>query len=158
MTGVTFPAARRSIRKARSSLLIFAMKETIFLLPTRGSKGSQYQTLEHLSPAAPSGHDIDPVLAQRAPVVEDRMIGVGTEDQVVPLPVFGKIPLGVINDMVRANRSRRVHFPRAAHGGDFSPESLGDLDRECTHTSGGAVNQNLLASLDPSLVTKTLES
>jgi hypothetical protein len=59
--------------------------------------------------------------------------------------------------MVCANRSRPVHIPRAAHGSDFSPERFGNLDRKRTHTTRGAINQNLVASLDPSLVTKTLK-
>jgi hypothetical protein len=59
--------------------------------------------------------------------------------------------------MVCANRSRRVHISRAAHGRDFSPERFGNLDRKRTHTTRRAINQNLLASLDPSLVTKTLK-
>jgi hypothetical protein len=59
--------------------------------------------------------------------------------------------------MVCANRSRPVHIPRAAHGSDFSPERFGNLDRKRTHTTRRAINQNLLASLDPSLVTKTLK-
>ena len=59
--------------------------------------------------------------------------------------------------MVCANRSRRVHIPRAAHGSDSSPERFGNLDRKCTHTTRRAINQNLVAWLDPSLVTKTLK-
>src|ERR1700730_1100229 len=57
--------------------------------------------------------------------------------------------------MVSPNRSRRVHIPRAANGGDFSPERFGNLDRKRTHAARRAINQNLVAWLDPSLVTKT---
>src|SRR5713226_328036 len=85
------------------------------------------------------------------------MIGVRSQDQIVMLPTLREIFPRVINDMVRADRSRRVHLPRAAHGGDFSPERFGDLDRKCTHTTRRAINQNLVASLDPSLITKTLK-
>jgi len=40
--------------------------------------------------------------------------------------------------MVGANRSRRVHIPRAAHGSDLSPERFGNLDRKCTYARGYA--------------------
>src|SRR5208283_1822886 len=85
------------------------------------------------------------------------MIGVGSKNQVVTLPALRKIFSRVINDMVCANRSRRFHIPRAAHRSDFSPERFCNLDGKCTHTARRAINQNLLASLDPSLITKTLK-
>jgi hypothetical protein len=59
--------------------------------------------------------------------------------------------------MVGANRSRRVHIPRAAHGSDLSPERFGNLDRKCTYATRRAINQNLVAWLDASLITKTLK-
>src|ERR1700693_5443334 len=85
------------------------------------------------------------------------MICVGSKNQVVTLTTLREIFPRVINDMVCANRSRRVHISRTAHGSDFSPERFGNLDRKCTHTTRRAINQNLVASLDPSLITKTLK-
>src|SRR6266481_7590096 len=85
------------------------------------------------------------------------MIGVRSKNQVVTLPTLREIFSSVINDMVCANRSRRVHIPRAAHGSDLRPERFGNLDRKCTHTTRRAIHQNLVASLDPSLITKTLK-
>jgi len=85
------------------------------------------------------------------------MISVGANNQIVTLPALREILSSVINDMVCADRSRRVHIPGAADGSDFSPERFGNLDRERTHTARRAIDQNLLASLDPSLITKTLK-
>src|SRR5271167_4014197 len=85
------------------------------------------------------------------------MVGIRTQDQIVTLPAPREIFLSVINDMVCANRSRDVHIPGAAHGSDFSPERFGNLDRECTHTTGRAINQNLVARLNPSFITKALK-
>src|SRR6185295_6150156 len=69
-------SGRKKIHQKSQILLVDLRHEGNHLLaPNPRQQGSQYQTLEHLSPAAPSGHDTDPVLAQRAPVVEDRMIG-----------------------------------------------------------------------------------
>ena len=79
-----------------------------------------------------SDHDINSVLTQRTPVIENRMMDIRTHDQVVTLPALREIFSSVINDMVCANRSRRVHIPRAADGSDFSPERFGNLDRKCS--------------------------
>src|SRR2546430_13009829 len=85
------------------------------------------------------------------------MMGVRTHDQVVTLPALREIFSSVINDMVCPNRTRRGHIPRAAHGSDFGPERFGNLDRKCTHATRRAIDQHLVASLDPSLITKTLK-
>src|ERR1035438_4018807 len=83
------------------------------------------------------------------------MIGVRSHDQIVTLPALREIFPRVINDMVCANRPRRVHIPGAAYGGDFSPERFGNLDCKCTHPTRRAIDKNLVAWLDPSLITKT---
>src|SRR5205807_7038158 len=80
-----------------------------------------------------------------------------SENQVITLPISGEIFLCVINDMVCAKRSRRVHFPGAAHRSDFSPERFGNLDRKRTNTTRRAIHQNLVARLDPPLITKALK-
>src|SRR5260370_21804048 len=85
------------------------------------------------------------------------MIGVGSNNQVIPLRSVRKILSGVMKDVVSANRSRRVIFPRTAHGSDLSPERFGNLDGKRTHTARRAINQTLVASLDLSPVTKTLK-
>src|SRR5689334_5301440 len=59
--------------------------EAHLLAPDQREQRSEEQSLEHLGPPA-SGHDVDSVLAERTPVVEDRMIRVRSDDQVVPLP------------------------------------------------------------------------
>ena len=84
-------------------------------------------------------------------------MGIRTQDQIVTLPAPREIFPRVINDMVCAKRSRRVHIPRAAHGRDFRPERFGNLDRKCTHATRRAINQDLLTRLDASLITKTLK-
>src|SRR5216684_6450383 len=85
------------------------------------------------------------------------MMGIRTQDQVVALPALREVFSRVINDMVCANRLRRVHIPCAAHGSDFSSERFGNLDRKCTYTTRRAINQNLVALLDASLITETLQ-
>src|ERR1700677_3532082 len=72
-------------------------------------------------------------------------------------PTLREIFKSVINDMICADRSRSVHIPRAAYGSDLSPERLGKLNRECTDTARCAIDENLLPSLDPSVITKTLK-
>src|SRR5882724_4440557 len=85
------------------------------------------------------------------------MMSIRSQNQIVPLPALREIYLGVIDDMVGANRSRCVQIPRAAHGSDFSPEHFGNLHRKCTHTTRRTFNKNLLTWPDPSLVSKTLQ-
>ena len=84
-------------------------------------------------------------------------MGIRTQNQVVALPALREIFSSVINHMVGANRSRRVHIPRAAHGSDLRPERFGNLDRKCTHATGRAIDQNLVAWLNASLVAKALK-
>jgi hypothetical protein len=55
---------------------------------------------------------------------------------------------------------QRVHHfqvPRASHRGDFRPKRFGDLHGECSHTTGGAINQNLLPWLNVSIVPQSLQ-
>src|ERR1035437_5315448 len=85
------------------------------------------------------------------------MLGIRGENQIVMLPASCEIFTRVIDNMVRTDGSRYLYISRAAHGGDFSAEGFGDLDRKCAHAAGGALDQNLLAGLDAPLVTKALQ-
>src|SRR5580704_16391909 len=101
--------------------------------------------------------DINSALSQRPPIIENRMIAVRSKNQIVALSTSREIFSCVINDVVCANRLRGVHIPGAAHGRDFRPERFGNLDRERTHTTRRAINQNLLVLLDSALITESLE-
>src|SRR6516165_8823985 len=79
------------------------------------------------------------------------------EKEVVTLPAFGEILLGVINDMIRADGSDHVHISCTAYAGHIRAEPLGDLHSERTHASCRSVNQDLLPWLNVSLVAKTLQ-
>src|SRR5882672_306969 len=85
------------------------------------------------------------------------MMGVHADDEIVALSALRKIFLRVIYDMVRSERSGGVDLPRATHGGDFGAERFGNLNGEGAHTTRCAVNQDLAAFVDASLITKTLE-
>src|SRR4051812_9455224 len=86
------------------------------------------------------------------------MICVGRKNQIITLPAFGEILLSVVNDMVCANRSRRVHLGYAAHGRNLSPEGFSDLNCKCADATRRAIYQHLLARLNLSLITKRLQS
>ena len=105
--------------------------------------------MEDNSKRTASSYYINSVLIQSMPVIENRMIGIRSENQIVTLLAAREIFARVIDDLICANRSRRVHIPRAAHGSNFSAERFGNLDRERTHTARRAIDQNLLAWLDP---------
>src|SRR6266581_8933850 len=104
-----------------------------------------------------SDHDIHSLGTQCTLVIENRMISVNSKNEVIPLPIFGEIFLGVINDPVCTNRAHHVHIPGAAHASDFSPERFGNLHRKRTHTARRTINQNLLPWLNLSLIAETLQ-
>ena len=80
------------------------------------------------------------------------MISVHSQDQVILLPVLGEIFFLVINDMVCPKRAHHLQIPRAAHRRDFRPERFGNLHGKRSHTTRGAIDQNLLPWLNVSFV------
>ncbi len=80
------------------------------------------------------------------------------ENEVVPLPTFGEILLGVVNDTICTDRSDHVQIPRTAYASDIGAERLGDLNSERPYASRRTVNQDLLPGLNLSLVAKTLQA
>jgi hypothetical protein len=60
--------------------------------------------------------------------------------------------------VIRADGPNQIHLRRAAHASDLRCEHVGELHRECAHTSGRTNDQHRLPRLDLSLVAKTLES
>src|SRR4028118_1840160 len=85
------------------------------------------------------------------------MVPRNIEDEIVALAALGEVLLGVINDLVCAERSDHVQFPRAVHARHLRSVSLGKLNGEGTHTSSSAVDQNLLSRPNLSLMAKTRE-
>src|SRR5437660_1586072 len=104
-----------------------------------------------------SDHDIHALGTQCTLVIENRMIAVHSKNEVIPLPIFGEICLGVINDVVCPNRAHHVHIARAAHGSDASPERFGKLHRKRPHPTRRTINQHLLSRLYLSFRTQTLQ-
>ena|SRR5205085_1727360 len=80
------------------------------------------------------------------------MVPNAVENQIITLPRFGEILLGVINDVICADGSDHVHIPRTAYAGDFCAERFGNLHSERTHASRRTVDQDLLSRLNLSLV------
>src|SRR3954469_2680823 len=105
-----------------------------------------------------SNRDESPLGGHDAPGLRQRTIPRTIENQVVSLGAPGEIVLGVIDDMVRANRSHEVHALRAAHTGHFRSERLGDLHCERANTARGTVDQDLLPRLNPAFIAKALQS
>src|SRR6266850_6026902 len=79
------------------------------------------------------------------------------ENYVVLFSTAGEILSGVINDVICAYGADHFHIPRTANAGNLSAKRFGDLYSERTHASGGAIDQDLLARLNLSLVAKTLQ-
>src|SRR5215213_3430012 len=79
------------------------------------------------------------------------------KNHVVLFPVAGEIFLRVINDSVCADGPDHLHIPRTANAGNLGPKRLRDLYSKRTHTSGGAIDQDLLTRLKLCLVAKSLQ-
>ena len=76
----------------------------------------------------------------------------GVEHEGVPGPGWWCIDVGVVQDLIRAQRPDEVDVPRAADGGDTCPERLGELDRERPGRARRTVDENVISGLDPALV------
>ena len=59
--------------------------------------------------------------------------------------------------MIRAERSDEIDVSRAAHRGHLGAKRFRDLHGERPHSSGSAVDQNLLSRLKLAFVAKALE-
>jgi hypothetical protein len=101
--------------------------------------------------------DERPLGGEHAPDVRRRLAPRQLEDEIVALPTLGEVLVGVVDDVVCADRSDHVHVPRAAHAGHFGAEGLGNLHGERPNPSRRADDQDLVPRLDPSVIAQTLE-
>src|SRR6266436_3312957 len=79
------------------------------------------------------------------------------ENYVVLFSTAGEVLSGVINDVICADGPDDFHIPRTANAANLSAKRFSDLYSERTDASGGAIDQDLLARLNLSLVAKTLQ-
>src|SRR5450759_110848 len=103
------------------------------------------------------GHESSPGL-EHAPVLRERVTRHVVEDQIVARLAVREVLPGVVDDMVRSDRSDGVQVPRAAHAGHFRPEDLGDLHCEGSHAPRRTVDQDLLPGLHLAVIAKRLHS
>jgi hypothetical protein len=96
-------------------------KEAHLLIANPRQKWAQTQRLEHSSRTT-ADQDKDSLPPERAPVIEDRMVRVGAENQIVTQVTSREIFLRVIDHVIGADHPRPVYIPRAAHGSHFSAE------------------------------------
>src|SRR5262245_26968130 len=110
-------------------------------------------------PVAPRSSDDDDgrLVGQSALAVRPRSAPGDVEHQVVTLPGQSEVVAHVIDDVVRAKRAHELDVPRAAHGGHFRSERLGNLDGKRADSAGRAVDQDPLSRLKPTLVAKPLK-
>jgi len=73
------------------------------------------------------------------------------------MPALGEVLLGIVNNLICANGANQVHFPRAAHAGDFRPKIFGKLHSGGANAARRAVYQHLMPRLDVSLVPQALQ-
>jgi hypothetical protein len=85
------------------------------------------------------------------------MVRYVVEDEVVARPTLGEIFLGVVDDVVCADRSDHVHVPCAADSGHFRSQRFGYLNRERPHASRRTIDQHLLSRLNLPVIAKSPE-
>ncbi len=141
MTGVTLPASMSSASTARSALLVEATKGLALL--THEDR-SQCCGDDPAHAGVTAARDEDPVRRERAARGRQRVTGDVVHDHVVARPALCEVLLGVVDDVVRADRLDHLHVPRAADSGHLGAEGLGDLDGKRPHTPRRAVDEHLL--------------
>src|SRR3954468_21482251 len=94
---------------------------------------------------------------ERAPEMREPTVASDIEDHVVAVLAVCEVVAGVVDDMIGAEGSDRVHLRGAAHTGHLGSEGLGDLHGEGAHASRRADDQHLLPDLDPSVVANRLK-
>src|SRR5437867_1968324 len=85
------------------------------------------------------------------------MVSHEVEDNIVVLAIAGEIFSLVIDDVVCTDGADHFHVPGTANASHVGTKRFGDLYGERTHASGGAINQDLPAGLNVSLVAKPLQ-
>ena len=70
---------------------------------------------------------------------------------------IGEVVVGVVDDVVGADRADHVRVPRAGDTGDLGTQSLGDLHGEGAHASRRPVDEHLVSRLDMSVVAQELQ-
>src|SRR5215204_3978332 len=160
ITGVMVPSSMNCFRSCRSSLFGFTVKLAIFWL-TNGDNTIALMTRATGPIQQPSD---SPLLITRVPLEVSALLH--PDGERVPanwkmrsyfLPRVREVILGVVDDVLCAQRSDHLHVPRAAHATHLGIEGLGDLYGEGPHASRGADDQDLVPWLDPSLVAQSLQ-
>ena len=85
------------------------------------------------------------------------MVAGKIENEIVARRAGCKVFLGIFDDAVGPERSNQVRIARAANGGDVRTENFGKLHCECANAARCAVNEDILAGLNPSVFAKTLQ-
>ena len=96
--------------------------------------------------------DVRPVGGERAPTIRERVVPGNVDDQVVALGAAGEIRLRVVDHVVCADRADQLQLLRAVHARHVRAVRLRELESERSHTTAGAVDQDLLPRLQLLLV------
>src|SRR5262245_48681234 len=101
--------------------------------------------------------DIHALWGQHALVLGEWAVGRCIQDDIVLAAVLRVVLLRVVDHMVSSKRAYHGDIPRAAYRSDIGPERFGDLHREGTHTTGGAIDKHLLTSLNLACFMQSLQ-
>ena len=119
----------------------------------RHQRRAQHAAEEAPGPAsaAVAAHDHErPLRGEGAAQLRQRPATRRVDDQVPPPRPVGEVLAGVVDHVVRADRSDQVHLRGAAHAGDGRAGCLRDLHRERSHAAARADHQHATGPAAPS--------
>ena len=149
MAGLTLPAANRSWSVATSSGSNGFQQEQQAHAPAAGERDQrpEDERADDRQRRTAEGH-VDAPWPERAPVAQDRVVGIGVEDPVPALADRGVVHGRVVEHVIGAEGPHEVELSRAADAGHLRTAALGDLDRERPDVARRADDQHLVAGPD----------
>ena len=106
------------------------------------------------NPQRKRGGQIDAGGRERAFTTGKGTLADGVKDDVIGLPVCGKILFGVINDGLGSLRLHQRDIRRTTDSGHASPKGPGELDCSSTDCSSSTIDQDCLPRLKVCLISQ----
>ena len=105
--------------------------------------------------AVVADEDVHAGRGEGAPRRGEGMVARDVDDDVVALGALGEVVLGVVDDVVGADRSDHLELARRIHAGHVRAVGLGELDGEDADAPAGAVDEHGLARSHLAVVADT---
>ena len=141
ITGVTFPASTSSLSASRSAAF-WVLTDGLACWRTNMDTIAVRIVAAELAAGVPAAvGDQRPVRREGSPRLRHRVVPDVVEDEVVALSALREVLLGVVDDVVGADRADQVDVPGAGDAGHLGTERLGDLHGERAHAARRPVDR-----------------